>query len=570
MITVLLNWGYIFIITYLIGLGFFKLLSVLLKRTFTFTFFSSILCGIAVTTVYAQLLSLFCKIGFFANLLLVIFCIVTLIIYPHSFYKETLQKIKLAFFSWQGLLYIGLILFIAFYTSRGTIHTDTSLYHAQAIRWYEEYGVVKGLGNLQWHFAYNSSYFAFASLFSLKFLCGQSLHCTTGFIAIILILWSLHHLRGFLTHTSHMCDMCCVGILFYMLVNLTGCVSPASDYASMYMALYLIARWCQTIEQSPNNIDTFALLSIFSVYVMTLKLSTGLLILLVIFPLVYLIKAKRIKDIFIYFGLGFLTAAPFLIRNVIISGWLLYPFAAIDLFQFDWKMPERYVNIDSSTIKVWARCLYDPKLIDMPFQEWLPIWWNAQERYSQMLILTNLLALVLNIAILLHKIITKSKRCWNTILLNLCTFVCLISWLFLAPFIRYGLAFLLAVPMLSIGMWLGMWPQKTQPSSFYKLFSGSIVFLMFFVLTPYWDHYFVDDIVFIKQNLKQPYYICQKDYDTSTMKEYDMNGIIIYCPEEGQITGYDYFPSSSYDYMIQLTELRGTTLKDGFRSLERE
>lgn len=570
MITVLLNWGYIFIITYLIGLGFFKLLSVVLKRSFTFTFFSSILCGVAVTTVYAQLLSLFCKIGFLANLLLIILCIVTLILYPHSFYKETLQKIKLAFFSWQGLLYIGLILFIAFYTSRGTIHTDTSLYHAQAIRWYEEYGVVKGLGNLQWHFAYNSSYFAFAALFSLKFLCGQSLHCTTGFIAIILILWSVHHLRGFLTHTSHMCDMCCVGILFYTLVNLTGCVSPASDYASMYMALYLIARWCQTIEQSPNNIDAFALLSIFSVYVMTLKLSTGLLILLVIFPLVCLIKAKRIKDIFLYFGLGFLTAAPFLIRNVIISGWLLYPFAAIDLFQFDWKMPERYVTIDSSTIKVWARCLYDPKLIDMPFQEWLPIWWNAQERYSQMLILTNILALVLNIAILLHKIIAKSKLCWNTILLNLCAFACLVSWLFLAPFIRYGLAFLLAVPMLSIGIWLGMWPQKTQPSSFYKLFSGSIVFLMFFVLTPYWDHYFVDDIVFIKQNLKQPYYICQKDYDTSAMKEYDRNGIVIYCPEEGQITGYDYFPSSSYDYMIQLTELRGNTLKDGFRSLERE
>lgn len=570
MITVLLNWGYIFIITYLIGLGFFKLLSVLLKRPFTVTFFSLILCGIAVTTVYAQMLSLFCKIGFFANLLLVILCTVTLILYPRSFYKETLQKIKLAFFSWQGLLYIGLILFIAFYTSRGTIHTDTSLYHAQAIRWYEEYGVVKGLGNLQWHFAYNSSYFAFASLFSMQFLCGQSLHCTTGFISIILILWSIHHLRGFLTHTSHLSDMCCVGILFYVLVNLTGCISPASDYASMYMALYLIARWCETIEQSPHNVDAFALLSVFSVYVMTLKLSTGLLILLVIFPLVCLIKAKRIKDIFIYFSLGLLTAAPFLIRNVIISGWLLYPFAAIDLFQFDWKMPQRYVTIDSSTIKVWARCLYDPNLIDMPFQKWLPIWWNAQERYAQMLILTNLLALVLDIAILLHKLIIKSKLCWNTILLNLCTFACLVAWLFLAPFIRYGLAFLLAFPMLSIGMWLGMWPKKTEPSSFYKLCSGSIVFLMFFVLTPYWDHYFVDDIVFIKQNLSQPYYICQKNYDTSAMKEYDMNGIVIYCPEEGQITGYNYFPSSSYDYMIQLTELRGKTLKDGFRSLERE
>lgn len=568
MISVLLNWFYIFIITFLIGLGFFKLLSFVLKRQLSFSFFSLIMCGCAVTTVYTQIFSLFFRIGLLANLILVILCIITVIKNPLSIYTEYLKKAKQVFFSWEGLLYIGLILFIAFCTSRGTIHTDTNLYHAQAIRWYEEYGVVKGLGNLQWHFAYNSSYFAFAALFSLKFLCGQSLHCTTGFIAIILILWSLRRLRGFSAHTGHMADMCCIGILFYVLVNLTGCLSPASDYATMYMALYLIARWAETIEQSPKNVDAFALLSVFSVYVMTLKLSTGLLVLLVVFPLICLIKARRTKDIFIYLGLGILTAAPFLIRNVIISGWLLYPFAAIDLFDFDWKMPVNYVNIDSSTIKVWARCLYDPKLIDMPLREWLPIWWGAQERYSQMLILTNVLAFVLDTAILLHKIMTKSKICLNTLLLNLCMFMCLAAWLLLAPFIRYGLAFLLAVPMLSLGMWLSAWPKKSEPDSFYKLFSGCVVFVMFFVLTPYWDHYFVDDAVFIKQNLTQPYYICQKNYDTSPMKEFDMNGFTIYCPQEGQITGYDYFPSSSYDYMITTTELRGDSLKDGFRSLE--
>ena len=41
----------------------------------------------------------------------------------------------------------------AYFASRGLQHTDTGIYHAQAIRWYEEYGLVKGLGNLQQHFA---------------------------------------------------------------------------------------------------------------------------------------------------------------------------------------------------------------------------------------------------------------------------------------------------------------------------------------------------------------------------------------------------------------------------------
>ena len=99
MISVLFNWLYIFIITFLIGLGFFRLLSVLLKRQLSFSFFSLILCGTAVTTVYPQILSLFCKIGLLANLLLVVFGIVTLIIYPRSFYRQYLEKLKNTFFA---------------------------------------------------------------------------------------------------------------------------------------------------------------------------------------------------------------------------------------------------------------------------------------------------------------------------------------------------------------------------------------------------------------------------------------------------------------------------------------
>ena len=44
------------------------------------------------------------------------------------------------------------------------MHVDTGLYHAQAIRWIEEYGVVCGLGNLHSRFAYNSAAFALCAL----------------------------------------------------------------------------------------------------------------------------------------------------------------------------------------------------------------------------------------------------------------------------------------------------------------------------------------------------------------------------------------------------------------------
>ena len=562
MLVVLLNWFYIFFITQLIGFSFYKCLGKFLKRDITYHLSQNIICGIVISTVYAQFFSLFYKVGMIANLILLLFCVIIILQNKHELISLLKESVK-SLFSWEGVLYLGVLLLVAFFTSRGTIHTDTSLYHAQAIRWYEEYGVVKGLANLQWHFAYNSSYFGFAALFSMAFLGGQSLHCTTGFITAVLCIWALNHLKNFFSHERHIADMCCIGILFYALVNLTGCVSPASDYATMFFTLYLIARWAEVIESNTKDITNYCLLSILAVYVFTLKMSAGLLVLLVIYPAFYLIKEKRVKEIITYLTLGIMTLLPFLIRNVIISGWLIYPFSALDLFSFDWKLPAQYVNIDSNQIKVWARCLYDTNLIDTPIQEWLPIWWNSQERYSQMLILTNLIALVLDGVILLHLIVRKKKLNWNLILLNITTILSAVAWLFLAAFIRYGLAFLLAIPSLAVGMWM-----KKEESSFYKLLSGCIVVFMFFILTPYWDHYFTDDLVFVKQNLTEPYYIMQKDYEHSEMQTFDMNGVTIYCPKEGQITGYQYFPSSSYDYMINCTELRGDGVKDGFRNTE--
>ncbi len=562
MLIVLLNWLYIFFVTQIIGYGFHRYFKIFIKHDIPYQATRNTVCGIVITTVYAQFFSLFYKVGMIANIILLALCIF-IVIKNRQEILMMLKAYKNTLFSWEGVLYLGVLFIIAFFTSRGTIHTDTNMYHAQAIRWYEEYGVVKGLANLQWHFAYNSSYFGMAALFSMAFLGGQPLHCTTGFIVAVLCIGALHHLKDFFNHKRHIADMCYIGILFYALVNLTGCVSPASDYATMFLSLYLIARWAEEIESATKDITTYCLLSILAVYIFTLKLSAGLLVLLVIYPAVFLIKEKRIKEIITYLTLGIFTLLPFLIRNVIISGWLLYPFPALDLFNVDWKLPVQYVNIDSAQIKVWARCLYDPKLIDMPFLEWLPIWWNSQERYAQMLILTNLLAVALDGVIVLHVIFHKKKINWNLVLLNAVTILSAVAWLFLAAFIRYGLAFLLAIPMLSVGMWM-----QKEESSFYKLLSGCIVVLMFFILTPYWDHYFTDDMVFIKQNLTEPYYIMQKDYDHSEMRTFDMDGLTIYNPKEGEVTGYQYFPASSYDYMINCTGLRGESIEDGFRNTE--
>ena len=69
------------------------------------------------------------------------------------------------------------------------MHVDTGLYHAQAIRWIEEYGVVPGLGNLHSRFAYNSAAFPLCAVYSMRWLGGslfpEGIHAVQGFLALL-------------------------------------------------------------------------------------------------------------------------------------------------------------------------------------------------------------------------------------------------------------------------------------------------------------------------------------------------------------------------------------------------
>ena len=60
-------------------------------------------------------------------------------------------------------------------------------------------------------------------------------------------------------------------------------------------------------------------------------------------PGCYLMKDKKWREIGRYLFLGILTALPYFIRNVLLSGWLVYPFTQIDIFNV---AMERYLNRD--------------------------------------------------------------------------------------------------------------------------------------------------------------------------------------------------------------------------------
>ena len=170
MLTVVLIWTYVLITTYLIGYGFLMSLVNLPgmkgfkrgkvrgdKKRYDFKYKESyIVTGIVILTVYAQIVSLYTRVGLGANIGIILVCLLIAVYYRQELLSDVFSMLHILRARGDFFVYLFVFLLMAYGASHGIMHYDSDLYHAQAICWIEEYGIVKGLGNLHSRFAYNS------------------------------------------------------------------------------------------------------------------------------------------------------------------------------------------------------------------------------------------------------------------------------------------------------------------------------------------------------------------------------------------------------------------------------
>lgn len=557
MLTVLLNWCYILFTAFCLGYGISRLTEKHLSCRIR-GLDSVLMAGIVAATVYAQFFSIFCKVGLAANLVLVGGCGMILLLCR----KTLLRDLK----AWAAdcgklrlLVAAGLFLLWGYFTSRGYIHYDSDLYHAQSIRWIEEYGVVKGLGNLHERFAYNSASFALSALYSMKFLLGKSLHTLSGFFAFLLSLTAMDVTAAWRRKKLLLSDYARIAAIYYLTTIWDEVVSPASDYSIMCMIFFIVIKWLGELERQretkEENCAPYALLCVAGVYALTLKLTAGLILLLLIKPAYLLLRDRRFKEIGIYLGTGLLVAAPWVIRTVLISGWLVYPFPALDLFTFDWKMSAEVAQVDAAQIKTWARGLYDAAKMGVPFSEWFPAWFLRELTGTEKLLIVADLAgcaftAVCAVAALVRRMVSHEKQPRKDELLVLGTLCCsYLFWQLSAPMVRYGYAYILLVAALNMGYaaqrwlrWDGLLRCLILLYGIYKLGMMGL---------------------YVKDTCTDDRYLWQTDYGTYELGSYEVGSITFYYPLQGDRTGYDPFPAAPAQGGF---ELRGDDLSDGFRS----
>lgn len=594
MLIVLLSWIYILVICLTAGSAVFAVLEHLFPLSHAHSLTGIVTTGIVALTVYAEYFSLFAGVGGECHVMMLIglgICVLCSRRTRKMLIKKAMRLKDLAK-SPTGLVLLGLVLFLAFYTSRGNFHTDTGIYHAAAIRWNEEYGTVLGQANIDLHYGYNSAYLLFCSLFTFSWIPGfgatapgggtLALHTTTGFLAALYLSYACRRLRFFLARKSHLADAARIALIIYVFTNATGLMSPATDYGTLLVSGYLVCAWLDIYENDQisqhralytpmPHIYEYGLLSMLALFAVSMKLSCAAMFLLVLYPLAVLIRKRAWRHILQFVLLGVLIFLPFLIRNVILTGWLFYPFEAIDLFDVAWKVPYEYSKVDSDQIKVWGRCLYDVSKADLGILEWLPIWWEGQSDYGQMLLYGMMLSPFLFLVDLALMLGRGERPRMDLVLHIVSLYVSVLLWFMTAPFIRYGLTFLLVLPILPVFLFIDLCAGGTKGRISMLKVPGVFLAGGLLVCCCAWiDHYANDDLSFVKQHMTEPYYITQKafdtrDEDTVTIENAEgTSSMEIYTAGDDSVNSYYAFPGTCYDFMTERSRMLGDSIKDGF------
>lgn len=595
MIITLLNWLYIGTTTFILGWLVITRIEKILNATnktenpLKFNVFDCLFGGFVAVTVYAEIFSIFGGLSLVANLIMVASCVVVLIVWRKDIAAVLggfSEKIKANTFAKIGFGVLAIAIFglCLIYTAQSTFHYDTGLYHAQAIHWLEDYGLIKGLGRIHVRFAYNSAYLPICALYSLKFIVGQSLHSVSGYLLVLVCLYCIYgwlvsiNNKTFLKKSA-VSDMIRIAPFFYLLCILLEITSPESDYVQVVFFMWVILRFIEICERDNENVNAYILVAFVAFMIVSYKLSAATVVLVAVRPIYMLIKEKNYKCIAICAGVVAFILAPWLIRNYYICGWLVYPVSFIDIFNPVWKFSKEMVAGDANEIGAWAMESQDQSATGLG---WIKLWWSKQYEATQLFLYSVIISAPLMAYIYVRRLIEvfKDKKekamakgdkacCISMLHILALNVITLAFYMFTAPLIRYCYGPVLILPAMVSGILLSMAAQATKQKNLRTI--AAIVCVLLII---------VPSIKSCKALCKFNYeetvgrfsfgntLIKQIDYPKADVYPMEWCGYTVYLPKEGDQCWYDAFPSSPYYEGFVYTTLIGDDLSDGVMELK--
>ncbi|QDA59371.1 LIC_10190 family membrane protein [Hymenobacter jejuensis] len=407
------------------------------------------LLGLSILAMVLGISSLFFSVGLSSQTAVGV-VVLGLLVGQQAALRRTIRNAWRAAHPLQAIVFAGVLAvlgsFILWKASLGIRNPDSGLYHVQSIRWIVEYPALVGLGNLHGRLAFNSSVFQLMALARYMSPVGPVYSLSGYFFTLVAVATARSvtaPLRGKPADDARLIWLAPLWFLLLLQVYGPWLSSPSPDWVPPIVCFFLFFQYARKWErgqgrQLDSNTLLILLLALFAV---TAKLSALPILLLPLHSLWASRHQLNRRWIIVCLVALLVVLGPWVARNVLQTGYLVYPLPALDVLAVDWKIPINYVRQESYMVTNYARRVAQP-ICTVPaplWSSWLARWWiHFLEPFNRVLLVAVLLSPLLAAFRWWRR--TDAENGWAAGWLI--GFVGSVFWFLAGPDIRFGTGFL--------------------------------------------------------------------------------------------------------------------------------
>lgn len=419
-------------------------LSFLLARFFksrTTSLFQNFLLGFAFISCYLNIWSLFLPVNYYSLVPVVVF---SLFICKYSL--ATIEEIKTFltqfFESGFAIVAVPILLVIIAYALLPPQHGDSPGYHFLTIRWNEQYKAVPGLANLHGRLGFNSSFFVSSAAFAFSNIADQPLYVLNIVFAICYYGWIINKIYSYRTVLWSLVFVFVAVAMFRQLIDSIS--SPTPDVLSTIIISYVFITIAESIFINNEIGEAQSVVILLLVcFAFTVKLNTFPLSFTGLFLIVQHKLYKRRKASVLLITAGSIILIPWIIRNYILTGYLIFPVAATGFLHPGWQVPYEILHFEKLLIN------NGPKLISqnweavdaLSFTQWFPLWISAH--FTQGLTFSLVILLVAVACAVISLLVIRRKQHPSLFWLTVINIASISFWLYNSPDYRFGYPYLI-------------------------------------------------------------------------------------------------------------------------------
>lgn len=265
-----------------------------------------------------------------------LFFLITNVVTSYIYRVETARIINKAYFNLKSLSSFSKIILLIL--SLGALLKSAQLpfiidnesYYIQTIKWLNQYGFVKGLGNLHLFFAQTSSWHVLQAGLNLNFLYDR-INDINGFVFVVCTAYYLteaeKHLRAWQLHWIGLMPV--FSVLYFQFID-----TPSPDLPLLLITPILFHLFLKE-KNEEDNFKVATLLFLLLVFIKITIAPLGLMFLFLFY--------RKPKRIYFFLSVAFPIALLWIAKNCIINGYPLYPLTLAST-NFDWTMPKHLID----------------------------------------------------------------------------------------------------------------------------------------------------------------------------------------------------------------------------------